>query len=272
MNESVRIDRLWPDPAEDLNPTQLLQHYAFPEPASPDPGEAVDWLRVNFVTSLDGAVTRGGVSGPLGTAGDEAVFELLRRQAEVLLLGAGTARKEGYGAMVLDDDAVAWRRARGMPDQPVFALVSGMLDLDPDSPVFTEAPVRPLVYTHSGGTDEAGAGGGGDALHAQRLAALSEVADVVEVGDTGLDVDALRADLRARGLHRVHCEGGPTLFAALLAAGAVDELCLTAAPTVESGLAGRITRGTSAVPTEMELAGVLRCGDELLLRYRTRTG
>ena len=263
-DENVRIDRLWPDPAEDLSPAQLLEHYAFPERQ----GEAHDWLRVNFVTSLDGAVTRGGVSGPLGTAGDEAVFELLRRQADVLLLGAGTARKEGYGAMVLDDDAVAWRRDRGMPEQPVFALVSGRLDLDPDSPIFTEAPVRPVVYTHRGGTSGAGADGGG--LHAERRAALSEVADVVDVGETGLEVGLLRADLRARRLHRVHCEGGPTLFAALLAAGAVDELCLTAAPTVESGLAGRITRGTSAVPTEMELNGVLRCGNELLLRYRTR--
>lgn len=254
MSESAAIDRLWPDPVDDLNDEQLLEHYAVP---------AGPWLRVNFVTSLDGAVTRGGVSGPLGTAGDERVFELLRRQADVVLLGAGTARTEGYGAMTLDDDAAAWRAAHGMAPQPVFALVSGALDLDPGSPIFTEAPVRPLVYTRGGGIGES-------TLHADRLAALETVADVVVVGETGMDVGLLRADLRARGLDRVHCEGGPTLFAALLEAGAVDELCLTQAPTVEAGLAGRITRGTAVVPTAMELAGVLRCGDELLLRYRTR--
>jgi riboflavin biosynthesis pyrimidine reductase len=38
------------------------------------------------------------------------------------------------------------------------------------------------------------------------------------------------AELACRGLHRVLCEGGPTLFGELVAADAVDELCLTVAP------------------------------------------
>ena len=82
----------------------------------------------------------------------------------------------------------------------------------------------------------------------------------------------VREELRRRGLLRIHSEGGPTLFGAFLAAGAVDELCLTLAPTLEAGPAQRIAHAMPAVPTAMELAGVLRAGDELLLRYRRAEG
>ena len=58
-----------------------------------------------------------------------------------------------------------------------------------------------------------------------------------------LTPDALLAELARRGLHRVLCEGGPSLFGALIAADAVDELCLTVAPLLAGGTAGRIARG-----------------------------
>ena len=102
---------------------------------------------------------------------------------------------------------------------------------------------------------------------AERRARLAEVADVLDVGGTAVDPRALREVLHARGHERIHSEGGPTLFGTLLAAGVVDELCLTLAPTLEAGDAGRITRFPMAAPTAMEPAGILRSGGELLLRY-----
>ncbi|TPX01687.1 pyrimidine reductase family protein [Schumannella luteola] len=213
------------------------------------------WLRLNFVSSLDGAATREGLSGGLGRGGDKRVFDLQRRWADVVLVGAGTARAEGYGAMVLDDDAVAWRRAQGLAPHPVFALVSGRLDLDPASPIFAEAPVRPIVYTVA--SAPAGA-----------RAALAAVADVMDAGDTSVDPARLRAELAARGLRRIHAEGGPSLAGAFLTAGVVDELCLTIAPTLEGGPAGRIAHADAAAPTGMRPASVLLSGDgELLLRH-----
>ncbi len=244
---AARMDMLWPRFGDDLRDDALLKAW---QPT------ADRWLRMNFVSSLDGAATREGRSGGLGGEADKRMFELLRRQADVVLVGAGTVREEGYGAMRLADDAVAWRTARGLAAQPVFALVSGRLDLDPASSVFTEAPVRPVVYTV--GT-----------APAVRREALAIVADVVDAGDEALDPARVRDDLEARGLRRIHAEGGPSLFGALLAAGVVDELCLTLAPTIEAGAAGRIAHSDRAAPTGMALAGVLRSGsDELLLRYR----
>jgi len=240
------IDRVWPDPADDLDDEALLATYAFPD------GRL---LRMNFVTSLDGASTRDGRSGGLGRAGDRRLFELLRRLADVVLVGAGTVRAEGYEAMRLSDDAAVWRLDHGMPAHPVFALVTRSLDLDPASQVFADAPVRPIVYTTA-------------AAPADRRAALAEVSDVVDAGDAELDPIRLRDDLAARGLPHIHAEGGPSLFGAFVVASAVDELCLTLAPTIEVGPAGRITSDERRAPTGMALRGILRSADdELLLRY-----
>ena len=244
------IESLWPTPCAELTDEQLLELYAPP---------AGTWLRMNFVTSLDGAVTRDGLSGGLGGEADGRVFELLRRWADVLLLGAGTARLEGYGAMRLPEAAERWREEHGLASQPVCALVSRQLDLDPDSPLFTDAPVRPLVFTVC-------------AAPAERLEALSPVADVVEVGETVVDPHRVRAELEARGHRRIHSEGGPTLCGAFLEAGAVEELCLTLAATLEAGQGSRLAHSPQAVPTAMELAGVLRGGEELLLRYTRARG
>nr|WP_254071649.1 MULTISPECIES: pyrimidine reductase family protein [unclassified Rathayibacter] len=211
------------------------------------------WLRVNFVSSIDGAVTREGVSGALGGEADLRVFDLLRRLADVVLVAAGTVRNEGYGPMVLGEEGAAARTAAGLPPHPVFAVVSGSLDLDPADRLFTEAPVRPIVVTTA-------------ASPADRRAALAEVADVLVCGEDALDVPRLREELLARGLARIHCEGGPGLLGTLLAADAVDELCLTISPSLESGDAGRIARGT-ATARDMRLAHVLAAGDTLLLRY-----
>lgn len=243
---SARIDRLWPDPAEELGDEQLLAAYAFPEDRP--------WLRMNFVTSLDGAATRSGRSGGLGDAADRRVFELLRRPAHAVLVAAGTARLEGYAAMRVDAASAAWRAERGLPPHPVFVLVTRRLDLDPASPIFGDAPVRPIVYTVARAPES-------------RRTALADVADVVEAGEHEVDFARLRSDLAARGLTRVHSEGGPSLFGSMLAAGAVDELCLTLAPSLEAGGAPRIAASPEAAPTGMRLASVLRAGDELLLRY-----
>lgn len=240
------IDRLWPEPTTALGDASLLETYAFPRGRS--------WLRMNFISSVDGAVTREDRSGGLGDAADRRVFDLLRRPAHAVLVGAGTVRSERYGAMRLGAEAEAWRVAHGLPDQPVFALVTRSLELDPDSSLFTEAPVRPIVYTVA------------DAP-ADRRAALARVAEVVAVGERDVDPVRLREDLGARDLQHIHAEGGPSVFGAFLAAGVVDELCLTLAPTLEGGDAGRIARSDHATPTDMALASVLRSGDELLLRY-----
>jgi riboflavin biosynthesis pyrimidine reductase len=61
---------------------------------APPPGP---WLRVNMVSSVDGAAHGAdGRSGSVNNAIDAEVFHLLRSQADAIIVGAGTARVEGY--------------------------------------------------------------------------------------------------------------------------------------------------------------------------------
>ena len=56
------------------------------------------WLRVNMVSTVDGAATgESGTSGSINNAIDKQVFDHLRASADVIVVGAGTARAEGYG-------------------------------------------------------------------------------------------------------------------------------------------------------------------------------
>lgn len=220
------------------------------------PDRSKSWLRVNFVSSLDGAATHDGRSGGLGSPADRRVFDLLRRLADVIVVGAGTVRVEGYRGMRLDDGSAAWRVAHGLAAQPVFAVVSARLDLDPA--IFTGNPVRPLVLT-------------GTAAPAGKRAALAEVADVIDCGETRVDSRLMLDALAERGLTQVHSEGGPHLLGTMIEEGTIDELCLTLSPRLEGGIARRITDGHAATPTDMTLAHVLVADDGTLLLRHTHT-
>lgn len=213
-------------------------------------------VRVSFIGSADGAVTLNGRAGDLGNAADRRVFGLLRDLSDVILVGAGTARIEGYRAQRPGGERLDRRRRNGLPDAPVLALVSRRLAFDLGGGLFDAAAPRSIVLTC-------------ESSPLDRRAALARVADVVVVGGATVDVGAAIAALRDRGLRRAHCEGGPHLFAAALGAGVVDELCLTVAPMLTGPGAGRIVAGTQLpARTEMSLGHVLEEDGYLFLRYQ----
>jgi len=233
-------------PADAAGPTELddaglAAHYAYPDHLT------APYVRVNFVSSTDGAASVDGRSGGLGSDADRRVFGLLRELAEVILVGAGTVRTEDYRG--------ARRRTRGRHTPPPIVVVSGSADLNPKSRFFADTFVPPIVLTLRDAPS-------------QRLEQLADVgAEVVPLDR--LTPDALLAELARRDLHRVLCEGGPSLFGGLQAADAVDELCLTVAPVLAGGQAGRIARGPAgASPRPMDLVGALLANGALLLRYR----
>jgi riboflavin biosynthesis pyrimidine reductase len=211
-------------------------------------------VRANFIASLDGAATHEGRTGGLNNADDKQVFDLLRRLCDVVLVGAGTLRAEGYAELRLEPAAAAWRTAHGLSAQPTLAIVSGRLDLSPDMAAFARAPVPPLVFTHRGSPSD-------------RRQALSHAADVAICGEQAVDARAMLAALAQRGLRQVLCEGGPHLLGTLLEADCLDELSLTLSPVLENGSAGRIAAGAPLTPRGMRLGHVLAAGDMLMLRY-----
>lgn len=223
-----------------------------------------DWLetggvRANFIASVDGAISASGLSRGLQTEGDNRVFAALRDLADVILVGAGTARAEGYAAVTATERRLDVRRRYGLPDQLPIAVVSGSLGLDASSALFTGAlpGARTIVVTTA-------------ASPADRRVALADVADVVVCGEREIDVAGLRAELYARGLTRVLCEGGPALFSHLVQHGGCDELCLTVSPLLVGPGPGRIVAGPEFGdhPRGLTLDGLLEEDGALFARYR----
>jgi riboflavin biosynthesis pyrimidine reductase len=206
-------------------------------------------LRANFIASADGAVSVDGLSAGLQGPGDKDVFDHLRMVCDALVVAAGTVRAERYDALRLTGSGRAWRLAAGLPEFPLMVIVSGALDLDPEQLIFSDAPVRPIVLTHRAAPADA---------------PVRDVAEVIAVGDDEVDLAAGVRLLHRRGATQLLCEGGPGLFGALIAADLVDELCLTVAPLLAGGGAGRIAHGP---PRRMSLRHSITHQDMLFLRY-----
>ena len=239
--------QLLPTPSGELTEDDLLAAYE----VAPGPGPH---LRANFVASADGAAWLAGRSGGLSSPADRRVFALLRDLADLVLVGAQTIRIEGYSYPDFGADRRARRRALGLAELPTFAVVSGGLDLDPGSGLFEGAPVRTVVIT-------------GAAAPADRRAALERVADVVVAGDDRVDLAAAVDLLAARGWRRILTEGGPGLLGGLLAAGRLDELCLTVSPLLAGPGAGRIVGGPGSLPRGLDLLRLLTEDGALFTRY-----
>ena len=223
----------------------LAERYAYPD--------GTTWLRANMVVSLDGAAQRDEHSGGLGNAADRHLFLLLRGLADVVIVGAGTVRSEGYGPV---KRSAGWDGVRdGRTPVPPIAIVSRSLDLDFDAPIFTEARVPTIVLAPA-------------AADPVRLRAAREHADVILAGTDSLDFSAAVRELAARGHRRLLCEGGPNILAQVVAAGLLDELCLTLSPMLLGGRPVRILNGPPVpVPAEMTLAHTLQDEEFLFLRY-----
>ncbi|WP_119290547.1 pyrimidine reductase family protein [Streptomyces sp. YIM 130001] len=219
---------------------------------------AVPWLRANMVSTLDGAAQHDGRSQPISCASDMRIFGTLRGLADVVLVGAETVRKEGYRPARAREAFAERRAAAGQTPAPAVAVISAGLDLDFSAPLFTSSLVPTLVLT------------GEKARKDRKEEAERAGARVVVAGD-GRGVDPARAvqALAELGLTRQLTEGGPRMLGQFIAAGVLDELCLTLSPTLTSGDAQRIADGPRiAVPKRFSLASLLEEEGFLFTRYR----
>ncbi len=200
-----------------------------------------------MVATIDGAAALDGLSAGLSGPADKAMFAALRSQADVILVGAGTANAERYGL------------PRRSPAR--IAVVSGTLSVDPELPLFatpagSETASMPLIVT----TD------GADA------ARFDGCAELLRAGDTSVDLRTALHGLSSLGCRAVLCEGGPTLNAGLLAADLVDEINLTHAPLALGSAAPRIAAAppagsAEAIPRAFALEQVVTRDGVLFVRW-----
>jgi riboflavin biosynthesis pyrimidine reductase len=241
--------RLWPDPGEVHDVIALVAAEPRPVPADRP------WVLVNMIASLDGAISIAERSGGLGGPADKAMFAALRGIADVVLVGAGTARAERYGPARPSPAIRAARRERGQHEVPQIAVVTRSLDLDLSTPLFAKAE-RPSIVITCASSDP------------HRQSAAAEVAELVVVGDDAVDLLAALAALRTAGVEVVTCEGGPSLNGDLIASDLIDEWALTASPLLVGGDAGRGSRSRHpAEPRAMRLDRLLEADHYLLERW-----
>ncbi|MEU0271948.1 pyrimidine reductase family protein [Streptomyces sp. NPDC006307] len=237
---------------------ELAEAYAYPDLQHDASPEGRSWLRANMVSSLDGAAQHDGRSEPISSAADMRIFGTLRALADVVVVGAETVRAEGYRPARAREAFAARREAAGQGPAPAIAVVSASLELDFSAPLFTQPLVPTLLLTGAAAPPER-------VREAERAGA-----EVIVAGD-GTGVEPLRAvrALAERGLTRQLTEGGPRLLGQLVAAGVLDELCLTVSPMLTAGNAQRIAGGpASAVPERFALDSILEEDGFLFTRYR----
>lgn len=227
-----------------LTEDDLLRAYPWPQHGP--------WLRAMMVTTLDGAAAGPDrLSGSVSSPADQLIFNAVRRDADAVLIGAGTLRAERYTPMRAKSADEQRRQAAGQQPAPVVTVVSGSLDLPWDLPLWHESSCRPLVFTHDGADRD-------------RMATAREHADLVVLDRTG--PQEIVHELVDRKLTRIVCEGGPQLLRDLVAADLVDEADITVSP-VFAGTEN--SPSTPAMPqvSEFRLAHVLHGDDTLMMRY-----
>jgi len=253
------VRQIYPEPAV-LTDREFAARYAGPAQV---PG-ARPWLRANMVMSLDGAATLAGRSGGLSGEADQQVFALLRALADVILVGAGTARVEGYRPVRPRYEGVrwAWLRAGRLPSPPI-AVVTRRLDLDLESPLLAGSPdhARTIVITT-------------EAAPPVRRVQVAATADVIVAGRESVDIVAAVTALAGRGHRRILTEGGPYLLSQIIEAGLLDDLCLTVSPVLAGPGADRIVAGMGPLRApagvdarRLSLVHVLADDGHLLCRY-----
>lgn len=217
------------------------------------------WVLANMVAGLDGSTAVGGRVGALSSSTDAALFKLLRSLADVVLVGAETVRREGYGPVRLSNAQQTAREDAGMAPVPPIAVVSRSLDLDWSSPLFddTHEDAATIIVTCG-------------SAPADRLAEARRHARVTVAGDARVDPGAAVTALTEGGAATVLCEGGPRLLGELVEADLLDELCLTVEPLMGGDpLPVAVSAGTASL-TRFRLAHALVDESTLFLRYDTR--
>jgi riboflavin biosynthesis pyrimidine reductase len=206
-------------------------------------------VALNMISSLDGRATYAGRTAGLGNPGDRQLFHALRAQADAVMAGAETMRIERYGAIVRDPVLLAQRAGRAVDGQPLAVTISRSLRFDPDLPLLADPGSHLVVMTPSAG----------------ELPPCPARVSYLRGPELGRLFGRLRDEF---GVHRLVCEGGPTLNAELFRAGLIDELYLSTAPLLLAGPDPLTIVAGAPMEIRLELVGLLESDSHLYARYR----
>jgi len=216
------------------------------------------YVLLSCAMSIDGCLD---APGPqrlvLSGAADLDRVDAERAEADAIMVGAATIRRDNPRLLIRSAARRAVRIARDLPEHPARVTLTGSGDLDPGARFFAPAGAGAVVYCA--------------APEAPKLQSrLNELAQVIAVPPP-VGLVAILADLSRRGVHRLLVEGGARLGREFLAAGLVDELALAVAPFFVGAAAAPRFAGPAEYPhgpgRPMHLAEVRQLDGIVLLRY-----
>lgn len=207
--------RLLPDPQATLT---VEEAYGTPLGT----GDGRPWVSLCMVASIDGSTVVDGRSAQLSSATDSAVLLQLRRLADVIIVGAGTVRAEGYGPP-------------STPGQRI-GVVTGTGNVPLESELFTS--------------------GAGFVITSEAAPGIGEHIDVIRCGTDAVDLDGAirRLDQVKADCAIVQVEGGAALNAAMIESDLLDEINVTTSPLTVGGAGPRLAAGALPVAHRFEIA------------------
>lgn len=190
------------------------------------------YVRLNMITSLTGsAAGSDGTSDTLTSRIDRTILQVIRRDADVVVVGAASVRAEGF--TVPRGSRLAVVTSSG-------DLAGHRLTLPPGAEVD-----RVMIVCA--------------ARRASQIEPRARAQGIQVVPVPGPDRMSPRGILEAladRGHRRVVCEGGPELASQFAAAGVIDEYCVTVAPVIEP-VERPFLRVTDSHRPDTEVSGLL---------------
>jgi riboflavin-specific deaminase-like protein len=218
------------------------------------------YVVANMVSTADGRATLAGRTREISSEADRELFHALREQVDAVMAGTATIGLERYGPLVRDEARRARRAERGLAPVPLAVTASRSLELPVTAPLFQDQGSKILVL----------AGRAGEAPPARAEVIVERVPGPDE---RTIDFLAGLDRLRERyGVRTLLLEGGPTLLAAMLEAGVVDELFLALAPLIVGGPEPSIVEGPNLpAPAGLRVISLLKGEDFLFTRYAVGT-
>jgi len=160
-----------------------------------------------------------GISSPA----DWERVDRLRAESDAVVVGGRTLLSEDPRLTLKSAELRAWRRGRGLSENPMKVGIVSEATLSLDSRFLMEGPASVVLFT----TTRSGAA---------QIARLRERgAQVYVLGERRVDLAAAMQQLGRLGAQRVLVEGGSTLNAELLRRHLVDEIYLYVAPLIFGG-------------------------------------
>jgi|GEM_PF-580505 len=210
----------------------------------------------NLATSLDGKIAaKGREQFHLGTRADRKQMQVLRKKADVIVMGASTLRTYKAFCPVL-----------GTKKQPANAIISSSLEgISPEWPFFKNPSHRRILFITQ-------------PLSLARRKAFEKTSEIIELrapqksNQAHAIAEQVLAALDDRGMTQVLVEGGGGVMWDFAKHNLIDEYHVTLTPRIIGGTeAPTLVDGPGFLPKEvlnLKLTHCRRLGDELYLTYR----